>query len=367
MLTSISHTYAPLSARYLAAAAIIFGQAKLILIDLEKNDWKTIGPPNICEISFDSVARLDDRSFLLIASQSDSPSALYKIDITSGETTTLRETTNEKLKESLFSRPELVKFQSKGSPSRTIYSTLWMPRNPKFLAPEGTLPPLVISSHGGPTGYTGSGLKLRTQYFTARGYAYLALNYTGSTGHGRDYREALFGNWGIVDADDAAEVANHLVAAGRVGKVGIVGASAGGYNVLQALVRYPSTFDAGFCVCGVSDVKKLDESTHKLESEYMGALVLDPGMTDEQKEERYRERAPLFHADKIEAPLFLLHGVADTVVPIEQARLIYKAVKDKGGDVRIREVEGEGHMFGKPGSPRLWLEEEEAWWRKYLL
>ncbi|GKT84441.1 dipeptidyl peptidase [Colletotrichum tofieldiae] len=295
------------------------------------------------------------------------PSALYKIDISTGETTTIRETTDEKLKDSLFSKPELVKFQSKGSPSRTIYSTLWMPRNPKFLAPENTLPPLVISSHGGPTGYTGSGLKLRTQYFTARGYAYLALNYTGSTGHGRDYREALFGHWGIVDADDAAEVANHLVEAGRVGKVGIVGASAGGYNVLQALVRHPRTFDAGFCVCGVSDVKKLDESTHKLESEYMGALVLDPGMTEEQKEERYRERSPLFNADKIEAPLFLLHGIADTVVPIEQARLIYKAIRDKGGDVRIREVASEGHMFGKPGSPRLWLEEEEAWWRSYLI
>ncbi|GKT58359.1 dipeptidyl peptidase [Colletotrichum tofieldiae] len=362
-----SNTYAPLSARYVAAAAIVFGQAKLILIDLKNNDWKPIGPSEICGIVNDALVRMNDESLLLVADQSGSPSALYKIDISTGETTTIRETTDEKLKDSLFSKPELVKFQSKGSPSRTIYSTLWMPRNPKFLAPENTLPPLVISSHGGPTGYTGSGLKLRTQYFTARGYAYLALNYTGSTGHGRDYREALFGHWGIVDADDAAEVANHLVEAGRVGKVGIVGASAGGYNVLQALVRHPRTFDAGFCVCGVSDVKKLDESTHKLESEYMGALVLDPGMTEEQKEERYRERSPLFNADKIEAPLFLLHGIADTVVPIEQARLIYKAIRDKGGDVRIREVASEGHMFGKPGSPRLWLEEEEAWWRSYLI
>ncbi|OHF01753.1 prolyl oligopeptidase [Colletotrichum orchidophilum] len=362
-----SQTYAPLSNRYVAAAAVVFGEAKLILIDLEKNDWKPIGPSNICGIVNDAMARLDEKSLLLVADESSSPSALYKIDFASGNTTILRGTTNETLDTLLFSKPELVKFQSKGTPSRTIYSTLWMPTNPKFLGPDGTRPPLVISSHGGPTGYTGSGLQLRTQYFTARGYAHLALNYTGSTGHGREYREALFGNWGIVDADDAAEVAKHLVEAGRVGKVGIVGASAGGYNVLQALVRHPTIFDAGFCVCGVSDVKKLNDSTHKLESEYMGALVLDPGMTDEQKEERYRERSPLYHADKIGAPLFLLHGVADTVVPIEQARLIYRAVKDKGGDVRIREVEGEGHMFGKPGSRRLWLEEEEAWWRSYLI
>ncbi|KAF6840603.1 dipeptidyl peptidase (prolyl oligopeptidase) [Colletotrichum plurivorum] len=362
-----SQTYAPLSTRHVAAAAIVFGQAKLILIDLETNDWKPIGPPNLCAIAYDSVARLSDTSVLVIGEQLTFPSALYKIDVSTGEVKTVRETTNDKLNESLFSKPELVQFRSKGSPSRTIYSTVWMPRNPKFLAPEGSLPPLVISSHGGPTGYTGSGLKLRTQYLTSRGYAFLALNYTGSTGHGREYREALFQNWGIVDADDAAEVADHLVAAGRVGKVGIVGASAGGYNVLQALVRHPRTFDAGFCVCGVSDVKKLDESTHKLESEYMGALVLDPGMTEEQKEERYKERSPLFHAEKIESPLFLLHGIADTVVPIEQARLIYKAVKEKAGDVRIREVPGEGHMFGKPGSQRLWLDEEEAWWRRYLL
>ncbi|KAL2881057.1 hypothetical protein SGCOL_003716 [Colletotrichum sp. CLE4] len=362
-----SQTYAPLSERYVAAAAITFGEAQLILIDLEKNDWKPIGSSSICGIVNDAMARLDDGSLLLVADESDSPSALYKVDVISGKTTTIRGTTDEKLDTALFSKPELVKFESKESPSRTIYSTLWMPKNPKFLGPDSDKPPLVISSHGGPTGYTGSGLKLRTQYFTARGYAYLALNYTGSTGHGREYREALFGNWGIVDADDAAEVAKHLVEAGRVGKVGIVGASAGGYNVLQALVRHRTTFDAGFCVCGVSDVKKLEESTHKLESEYMGALVLDPGMTDEQKEERCRERSPLYHADKIGAPLFLLHGVADTVVPIEQARLIYKAVKGKGGDVRIREVEGEGHMFGMPGSPRLWLEEEEGWWRSYLI
>ncbi|KAF4873778.1 Dipeptidyl aminopeptidase BIII [Colletotrichum siamense] len=362
-----SHTYAPLSDRYVAAAGILFGEAKLILIDLETNDWKPIGPPGLCAIAFDSVARLNDTTVLVIGEQKAFPSALYKIDVLSGEVTTVRRTSDADLDGGLFSKPELVQFRSKGSPSRMIYSALWMPRNPKFTAPGDTLPPLIISSHGGPTGYTGSGLKLRTQYFTARGYALLALNYTGSTGHGRDYREALFHNWGIVDADDAAEVADHLVSEGRVGKVGIVGASAGGYNVLQALVRHPRTFDAGFCVCGVSDVKKLDESTHKLESEYMGALVLDPGMTDEQKEERYKERSPLFHAAKIESPLFLLHGIEDTVVPIEQARLIYQAVKDKGGDVRIREVPGEGHMFGKPGSPQIWLSAEEAWWQKYLL
>ncbi|KAK2023905.1 prolyl oligopeptidase [Colletotrichum zoysiae] len=362
-----SNTYAPLSARHVAAAAIVFGQAKLILIDLEKSDWKPIGPPELCGVVFDAMRRMSDESLLVVADQTAAPPALYKIDVSTGETTTVRETTDEKLDASLFSRPELVRFQSKGSPSRTIYSTLWMPRNPRFLAPDGTLPPLVISSHGGPTGYTGPGLNLRTQYFTARGYAYLALNYTGSTGHGRDYREALFGRWGVVDADDAAEVAGHLVGAGRVGRVGVVGASAGGYNVLQALARHPRAFGAGFCVCGVSDVKKLGESTHKLESEYMGALVLDPGMTDAQREERYRERSPLFHAGRIGAPLFLLHGVADTVVPVEQARLVYEAVRDGGGDVRIREVEGEGHMFGRPGSARLWLEEEEAWWRSYLI
>ncbi|TEA17927.1 putative peptidase YuxL [Colletotrichum sidae] len=362
-----SHTYAPLSAKNVVAAAIVFGQAKLVLIDLETNKWELIGPPNLCAIAFDSLARLSDTSVLVIGEQSTVPSALYKIETSTNETQTIRTTTDEVLEEKLFSKPELVKFMSKGSPSRTIYSTLWMPRNPAFVAPEGALPPLVISSHGGPTGYTGSGLKLRTQYFTARGYAYLALNYTGSTGHGREYREALFRNWGIVDADDAAEVAAHLVSAGRVGKVGVVGASAGGYNVLQALVRHPRTFDAGFCVCGVSDVKKLGESTHKLESGYMGALVLDPGMTDDEKEARYRDRSPLFHADKIESPLFLLHGVADTVVPIEQARLVYEAVKDKGGEVHIREVPGEGHMFSKPGSSAIWLSEEEAWWRKHLL
>lgn len=250
-----------------------------------------------------------------------------------------------------------------------------MPHNPAYEAPEGELPPLIIQVHGGPTAHTGPGLKIRSQYWTTRGYAYFALNYTGSSGHGAAYRDALFGHWGIIDADDAAECAEYFTSTGiiRKGGVGITGPSAGGYNTLQALVRSSKrkTFAGGVCVCGVSDVKKLGEETHKLESHYLDPLMfgypVPSDISGEERERVYRERSPLYHACDISAPLLLVHGTADTVVPVQQARAIKKAIEDKGGDVRLVEVDGEGHMFSAPASKRIWLKEEEAWWRKTLL
>ncbi len=222
-------------------------------------------------------------------------------------------------------------------------------------------------AHGGPTGHASPGLKIRTQYFTSRGYAVFSLNYTGSTGHGREYREALFGKWGIADTDDAAEFASYFVDSGRVSPdgIGITGTSAGGYATLQSLVRYPRIFAAGVCISGVSDVKTLGETTHKLEATYIDKLVLPRGTGDDEKEAIYKERSPLYHTDMIQSSLLVLHGTNDNVCPIEQARSFAEAMKEHGGDVKLIEVEGEGHGLG--GCPRLLLEEEEAMWRKTLL
>ncbi|KAF7553786.1 hypothetical protein G7Z17_g3405 [Cylindrodendrum hubeiense] len=366
-----SHTYAPLSERYLVACSVTAGVSQLNIVDLDTGLWKAIGNSSILsEIMLDSVARLDDSSFLVIGGGTVSPEALYKCQLGDDFTiTTIRKSTNEELPESLYSIPESLVIISKEAPGRSIHGFLWPPHNPNFDAPDGELPPLIMVAHGGPTSYIGPGLKLRTQYFTSRGYALLALNHGGSTGHGREYREALFGTWGQLDSDDAAEFAEYLVATQKVrsGGVGITGVSAGGFNTLQTLTRHPKTFAAGVCLSGISDLKRLDESTHKLESDYMDHLLLPPGTSKEDKERICRERSPLYHVDQIESPLLLLHGGKDMVTPIDQAQQMADAIKVNGGDVELIVVPEEGHGFSQPPNVRLWLEEEEKWWQRTLL
>ncbi|KAF4975652.1 hypothetical protein FZEAL_7587 [Fusarium zealandicum] len=290
-------TYAPLSCRHLVAVPVTLGVSRVILVDLEASSWRELGDASILsEVMLDSVARQSDTSFLIMGAGTTSAKALYRVDI--GDTdhvTKLRGSTEETFPETIYSRAEALRISSKGQPRREIHGFFWMPHNPDFVAPEGALPPLIMSSHGGPTSYTGLGLKLRTQYFTSRGYAYFAVNYAGSSGHGCQYRESLFGNWGLVDTDDAAEFANYLVETGRIrpGGAGITGVSAGGYNTLSTLTRHPQAFAGGVCLSGVSDIKRLDESTHKLESDYADHLVLARGADKAEKDRICRERSPL--------------------------------------------------------------------------
>lgn len=356
--------------RYLVANSTLNGVSRLVLIDLKDNSWRQIADETaISNIKWDAVARLDDSHVLVVANGTILPQSLHKVNIHNPKLNkVVRRSNDGEFPLSLFSKPEPVSIETKGSPSRVIHGFLWMPRNPKFTAPEGALPPLIINAHGGPTGHTGNGLVLRSQYFTSRGYAYFAVNYIGSTGHGKKYREDLFGNWGVIDAADAAEFADHFVESGRVkrGAVGITGISAGGYNTLQCLTRHPKTFAAGVCASGISDLRRFDDTTHKLESDYTPALVLPGKVSDDKKEEIYRERSALFHVDKIESPLLLIHGTIDSVVPVEQARLIADMLKENGRDVKIVEYM-DGHMLALPVSAKGWVEEEEKWWRKTLL
>lgn len=371
LLKLVSHTYAPLSSRFLVAAPVALGVSKVIVVDLEAGSWKEVGDPSVLsEVILDSVARLDDTSFIVMGAGTTSALALYRVDIADpAQVIKLRDSTEEAFPDSIYSRPESLTISSKGQPHRKIHGFLWMPHNPDFVAPEGDLPPLIILSHGGPTSYTGLGLKLRIQYFTSRGYAYFALNYHGSIAHGRAYREALFGNFGLVDSDDAAESAIYLAETGRtrIGAAGITGTSAGGYNTLRTLTRHPLAFAGGVCLSGISDIKRLDESTHKLESDYTEHLVLAPGADKSEMDRICHERSPLFDAHKIKAPLLLLHGNKDMVCPLDQAEQMADAIKEAGGDVKLIVAPDEGHGFHQPVNVKMWLEEEEKWWRKTLL
>lgn len=316
-------------------------------------------------------------SILAIGSGSTTPQAAYRIvippDLTT-HATLIRSSVDRPFPPSIFSTPKHLRFPARRSAAAgggfdDIHAFFWPPHNRRFVAPEGTLPPLLVTVHGGPTGHSTPGLRPEEQYFCTRGYAIAAVNYSGSTGHGRQYRESLFGTWGVSDRDDVADVVRQLVLAGKVdaSRIGIVGASAGGYNVLRGLVKYSAIFAGGICYCGVADVKDLAEKTHKLESRYVEVLLRTAGLGEKAKQMLYRERSPLYHAEQIKSPLLLIHGEDDTVVSVEQSREIKRRIEGHGGDVRLITFQGEGHIFKRAQSWLTSLEEAERWWGKTLL
>ena len=245
------------------------------------------------------------------------------------------------------------------------------PLNPNFVGPKGTLPPLILYMHGGPTTHVGPGLNIAWQYWTTRGYAYAAINYAGSSGYGRAYRQLLDGQWGFADVADAANCVEHLALAGLIDKtrVGIVGGSAGGYACLQALSIYPDAFAGGVSLYGISDVKSLIQDTHKFESHYADRLLFgtNADLSDEEKENIIHARSPLYHAERIKAALLLLQGSEDKIVPPDQAQRMIDAVKRHNDDVKVVFFEGEGHGFTKASNIERSILEQERWWRKSLV
>jgi dipeptidyl aminopeptidase/acylaminoacyl peptidase len=342
-----------------------------VYINLEKEDCAKLETP-LVDVRFDCLTPLSSTTFMAIGSGYTSPTGVYDIEIQADLATKvklIRSSVGAHLPETLFSKPEPIRFTTLKAPHREVHGFFWPPRNPRYTAPEGEKPPLIVFSHGGPTGHTPPGLEMRFQYFTSRGYAYFAINYTGSSGHGKAYREALFGEWGILDRDDVAEAVDYLAWSGRIDRerVGIEGGSAGGYNTLCSLTWHPSVFAGGVSYCGVSDVKNLVLETHKMESHYADVLLKLEGMTKREREVLFHSRSPLYFAGQITAPLLLVHGNEDTVVPIEQSEEIKRKIQKRGGDAVLVVLSGEGHMFKRADTWLIIVNEAERWWRKTLL
>ncbi|KAH8200436.1 hypothetical protein TruAng_005399 [Truncatella angustata] len=365
-----SHTYAILSEKVLVASVTQDGTDKIVSVDLDALTYKILDLP-FASVVYDGVERRTDESLLLIANSHTSPNVVCEVKLTKdgADFITLRTSTDVKYPPTTFSVPESISFSAKKGPERDVYGFFWPPHNPNFEGPVGEKPPLIIQSHGGPTGHTPPALTLELQYWNARGYATFAINYTGSTGYGKSYRELLNGRWGVIDVDDVAECVQHLVDSGRVdgSRVGIRGGSAGGYSVLQALCTYPDIFAGGVCLFGISEVKLLLAETHKMESRYVDMLMFTDEMTDDDRQRVMKDRSPVYHAGNITAPLLILHGEEDKVVPISQAYTMYNDMTKRGRDVKLVRFPGEGHGF-RGGANRLKShEEEEAWWKKTLV
>lgn len=249
-----------------------------------------------------------------------------------------------------FSSPELVEFPTE-VPGEKAYAYYYPPTNPLHQASQEEKPPLLLKSHGGPTAETRGILNLSVQYWTSRGWAFVDVNYGGSTGYGRAFRERLLGRWGIVDVNDCCSCAQFLVDSGKADgkRLCITGGSAGGYTTLAALA-FKNTFKAGASLYGVADLKLLKEETHKFESRYMDNLV--------GSEQAFFERSPINFVDQFSCPIILFQGLEDKVVPPDQARKIYQALKAKGLPVALVEYEGEQHGFRKAENIKFTLEQQ---------
>lgn len=238
--------------------------------------------------------------------------------------------------------PQEIEFPTTGG--KKAYAFYYPPQNAAYSAPEGEKPPLLVMSHGGPTGATLPVYDSEIQYFTSRGISVIDVNYGGSTGYGRMFRQRLNGNWGVVDVDDCANAALHMVKRGDVdgNRLMITGGSAGGYTTLCALT-FRDVFKAGASHFGIGDLETFVGDTHKFESRYLDNLV---GPYPEKKE-LYQERSAINYLDQLNCPMILFQGSEDKIVPPNQSQEMYKAVKAKGLPVAYLEFEGEQHGFRK--------------------
>jgi dipeptidyl aminopeptidase/acylaminoacyl peptidase len=290
--------------------------------------------------------------FAMVATPTHAPPAITILKGTSGPMIALRSGTPPVLPDESISIGQPIAFPTQN----TIGHAFWYPpKNRDFEAPEGTLPPLVVLSHGGPTSMTTNSFALRIQWWTSRGFAVVDVNYGGSTGFGRPYRQRLEGQWGIVDVADCIATARALVQRGLVdpNRIVIRGGSAGGFTTLAALTS-SDVFRAGASLYGVADLMLLARDTHKFESRYLDHLI---GPLP-KAEKLYHQRSPINHLDKLSCPIIFFQGLDDKTVPPNQAELMVGAMKLRGLPVAYYVFKGEGHGFRKAETQKRVLELE---------
>jgi dipeptidyl aminopeptidase/acylaminoacyl peptidase len=329
-------TYAFASAETIVCSYIDQGFASLATIDTRTRELKSASD-RFTEVGY--VRAKSGKAVFLGGSPSE-PLSIVELDLASDEIHVLRRGNDLKIDPALISEPQAIEFPTEDN--LTAHAFFYAPKNPEYRAPEGELPPLLVKSHGGPTSSARTSQSPSIQYWTSRGVAVLDVDYGGSTGYGRAYRERLRGKWGIVDVDDCVNAARYLVAKGVVDsqRLMITGGSAGGYTTLCALT-FRDTFRAGASHYGVSDAEALAKDTHKFESHYLDQLF---GPYPEQRG-IYYERSPINFADHLSCPVIFFQGLEDRVVPPNQAEMMVEALKSKGIPVAYVPFPGEQHGF----------------------
>lgn len=345
-------TYAFADKDRLVCSYVSKGLGYLAQIDLGSGEFKTLELP---WTDFSSVRAYQNRA-VFRAGSATVPAGITVLNLDTGETEILRSAT------SMHADPEVAKYFSSAeavefptSADQTAFGLYYPAFNPDYEAPADEKPPLLVKVHGGPTAAASSTLNPGIQFWTSRGIAVLDVNYGGSTGFGRAYRERLDGNWGIVDVEDCVNGARHLAQKGLVdgNRSVITGGSAGGYTVLAALTLH-DYFRGGASHYGVSDLAFLAKDTHKFESRYLDGLI-GPYPA---REDLYRERSPMTHADRLSVPVIFFQGDEDMVVPVSQTEMMVEALRKKGTAVGYLLFSGEQHGFRKSENMKRALDAE---------
>ena len=261
----------------------------------------------------------------------------------------------------LVAVPEPIDFPTAGG--AVAHGLYYPPTNPGFVGPPGQLPPLLVMIHGGPTAAAIPALRLSVQYWTSRGFAVVDVNYRGSTGFGRTYRNLLRDSWGVADVEDCEAAARWLAAHGRVDpdRLCIRGGSAGGFTTLAAMAT-GDTFAVGASHFGVADLEALALETHKFESRYLDRLI---GPYPERRDV-YVERSPIHHLEGFDRPLIVLQGLEDEVVPPAQSEMVVAALRDRRVPVAYVAFEGEQHGFRQAANIRRALDAELSFYGQIL-
>ena len=317
-------------------------------------------------VDCDSLDAAGDR-IVLLAEFADVPTEI--VELTPGHRRAVRAAAHRQLEPAWVSHAEAVSWPGEAG---DVHGWYYVPVNPSVERVEtaGSVvepvetPPLIVISHGGPTAFSSCGFDLGVQFWTTRGFGVLDVNYSGSSGYGRDYAERLHGRWGELDVADCIAGARFLAETGRVdgARLAIRGGSAGGYTTLRALTT-SDAFAAGCSRYGIGDLTALATDTHKFESRYLDGLV-GPWP---QASEVYRDRSPINHVDALNCPMLILQGADDAVVPPNQAQTMAEAVAAKGLEVELIVFEGEGHGFRRAETLDRALQAELAFYQRILV
>jgi dipeptidyl aminopeptidase/acylaminoacyl peptidase len=325
------------------------GVSRLARLDLNDGQLTPIDNPyqEIREL------RVAGNTVALLAGAPTIALELALIDLAGGAREVLAKSIEQLPDVGYLSVPQSISYPSMNG--RISYAFYYPPTNADFAPQPGELPPLIVIGHGGPTGMATSTLKLATQFWTSRGIAVLDVNYGGSTGFGRAYRDLLKGQWGVIDVEDCVAGARYLAGEKLVDRERLVirGGSAGGLTTLCALAFF-DVFKAGASYYGVSDLKGLDADSHKFESHYNEYLIAPKAQADAV----YAKRSPINHTDKLRRPMIFFQGLDDKVVPPPQSEVMVEALRSRAVPVAYLTLEGEGHGFRKLDSIVRTLEAE---------
>ena len=341
--------FAVVGPQHVVARRVADGEQSLVLVDLDLGLRTPLD--SACSSYRDLVRSQGGVAFVAGAAQR--PHSIVEMALDTRTQRTIASPKALPFAEDDIAPPQAIAFASAKGEAHAIFHPPW----PKAIVDQRRPPPLLVTTHGGPTSATDADLSLRIQFYTSRGWAVADVNYGGSTGFGRAYRERLHHAWGVVDVEDCVACVRHLAAEGRVDpmRVAIRGGSAGGYTTLAALA-FSDAFRAGASHYGIGDLRTLDEDTHKFESRYIGTLVGTDDAID--------ERSPINHVERLNCPVIFFQGADDKVVPPSQSEAMRDALLAKGVEVEYHLFEGEGHGFRRAENVRRAIEAEHAFFAR---